>query len=162
MKRLICLALSMLLLCGCGIMGERIKEPVTFYYVRGDYHRNMESVIVSEDREAAGHKDDLPYLLALYSMGPSTDGFVSPFPKNTRIIPTEHTEAGIVLSLSDVPESRTDAEFTLAGACLSLTCMELTDASQITVISGDRSVTINTDNLIMMETGHQRKLEEFK
>ena len=152
--------LTMLLLSGCSITGERIKDPVTFYYVRGDYRKNMESVIVSEEREAAGHKDDLPYLLALYSMGPSTDGLKSPFPKNTRIIPTEHTAAGIVLSLSEIPDSMTDAEFTLAGACLALTCMELTEAPQITVVSGERNVTINADNLIMLETGHQRQLEE--
>ena len=162
MKRLICLMLALLLLTGCSITGERIKDPVTFYYVRGDYRKNMESVIVSEEREAAGHMDDLPYLLALYSMGPSTDGLKSPFPKNTRIIPTEHTAAGIVLSLSEIPESMTDAEFTLAGACLALTCMELTDVPQVTVLCGDRSLTIREDNLLLYSSADQELEEETK
>ena len=105
---------------------------------------------------------DLPYLLALYSMGPSKEGLLSPFPASIRIIPTEHTEAGIVLSLSEAPDSMTDAEYTLASACLALTCMELTDATQITIISGSRSITINTENLLLFETGRQKQLEVGK
>ena len=162
MKRLICLILAMLLLSGCGVFGERIKDPVTFYYIRSDYQKDMASVIASETRETSGHRDDLPYLLALYSMGPSKEELRSPFLPTTQILPTEHTAAGIVLSLSEVPDSMADAEYTLASACLALTCMELTNASQITVVCGDRSVTINTENLMLFETGHERQLEEMK
>lgn len=162
MKRLICILLPLLLFSGCGVIGDRVKDPVTFYYIRENYQKDMEDVIASEIREAAGHRDDLPYLLALYSMGPSEKGLYSPFPDNTRIIPTEHTESGIVVSLSDIPESMTDAEFTLASVCLAMTCMELTDADQITVISAARSVTINNDNLLMHETVEQKTMEESK
>lgn len=162
MKRLISLVLALLLLSGCGIIGERIKDPVTFYYIRADYQKDMGEVIVSEIREASGHKDDLPYLLALYSMGPASDDLQAPFPANIRILPTEHTDAGIVLSLSDTLENMTDAEYTLGSACLALTCMELTNASQITVVSGGRSITINRDNIVTFETGHQKQVEETK
>lgn len=162
MKRLISLVLALLLLSGCGIIGERIKDPVTFYYIRADYQKDMGEVIVSEIREASGHKDDLPYLLALYSMGPASDDLQAPFPANIRILPTEHTDAGIVLSLSDTLENMTDAEYTLGSACLALTCMELTNASQITVVSGDRSITINRDNIVTFETAHQKQVEETK
>jgi hypothetical protein len=162
MKRLISLVLALLLLSGCGIIGERIKDPVTFYYIRADYQKDMGEVIVSEIREASGHKDDLPYLLALYSMGPASDDLQAPFPANIRILPTEHTDAGIVLSLSDTLENMTDAEYTLGSACLALTCMELTNASQITVVSGGRSITINRDNIVTFETAHQKQVEETK
>lgn len=162
MKRLICLILPLLFLTGCSIIGERIKDPVTFYYIHAEYQKDMRPVISSEIREASGHRDDLPYLLALYSMGPSDEDLKAPFPANTRITPTEHTEAGIVLSISGSLESLTDAQYTLGSACLALTCMELTDSSQITVISGDRSVTINKDNIMALETGHQRQLEGSK
>lgn len=162
MKRLICLTLALLLLSGCSFVGERVKDPVRFYYIREDYQRNLEEVIASEIREASGHRDDLPYLLALYSMGPSEKGLYLPFPANVHIIPTEHTEAGIVLSISEVSDSMTDAEYTLASACLAMTCMELTQASQITVICAERAVTINQENLMMFETAHQKTTEEMK
>lgn len=159
MKRLICIMLSLLFLSGCGILGDRIKDPVTFYYVTEDYQRDMDSVIGSEIREASGHRYDLPYLLALYSMGPSEEDLKSPLPANTRITPTEHTEAGIVLSISGQLDTMTDAEFTLAGTCLAMTFMEITDTTQITVTYEDRNITINTQNVMTVETGHQRQPE---
>ena len=36
-----------------------------------------------------------------------------------------------------------DAEFSLACACLTMTCLEFTDAESVTVISGSRSVTMD-------------------
>ena len=159
MKRLMCIIFSLLFLSGCGILGERIKEPVTFYYVTVDYQKNMDSVIGSEVREASGHRYDLPYLLALYSMGPSDEDLKAALPSNTRITPTEHTEAGIVLSISGQLDTMTDAEFTLASTCLAMTFMEITDTTQVTVISEGRRVTINTENVMTFETGHQRQPE---
>ena len=44
----------------------------------------------------------------------------------------------------------TDAEYTLASACLAMTCMELIDTEQVTVMCGERSVTINAENLLMI------------
>ena len=163
MKRMISMVLLLcIFLSGCGIFSERIKEPVTFYYIREDYPKDMGNVIASEHREAAGHKGDLPYLLALYTMGPSTEGLRSPFTENTKIIPTEHTESGVVLSISGSTETMTDAEYTLASACLAMTCMELANASQITVVCNDRSVTINHDNLILYVAMEPQNLEETK
>lgn len=150
MKRLIGLIMIFcLLLSGCSVLGERIKEPVTFYYVRDNYQKNMDQVIVAEVREAAGHRDDLPYLLALYSMGPSREDSKSPFAKNTRIVPVTRTESSMELSLSDSVLALTEAEFTLASSCIAMTCMELTNVQQVTVICADRRITIKKDNLML-------------
>ena len=150
MKRMICmLVLFSLLVSGCGILGSRIKDPVTFYYIREDYQKDMGPVIAAEDRETSGRERDLPYLLALYSMGPSTEGLRSPFPRSTRITLTEHTEAGIVLNLSEPHQAVSDAEFTLAAACLAMTCTELSDTTRVTVVCGDRTVTIEPENLLL-------------
>lgn len=163
MKRLICLLLiSCLCLTGCSMAGEWIKEPVTFYYVRESYQKDMEPVIASEVREASGHRNDLPYLLALYSMGPSTENLKSPVPRNTKIVPTERTDDSIVLSLSEAVLAMNDADFTLASACIALTCMELIDIQQVTVICGDKTITIQEDNLLLYNTLIEEPQEETK
>jgi len=150
MKRLIGLMLlCSLLLTGCNSMGERVKEPVNFYYIRQDYQEDMGDVISPEVREASGHRYDLPYLLALYSMGPSSTGLASPFPVNTTILPVEHADEGLVLSIMNEIQTMTDAEYTVASVCLAMTCFEIIEAEQITVVCGDRSVTIRKDNLLM-------------
>ena len=150
MKRFVCLILLFsMLLSGCHVLQGRIKEPVTFYYVSQNYQENMGQVIVSEVREAAGHRYDLPYLLALYSMGPTSEGLVSPFPKNTKMTLNTCADNSMELSLSDSALILTDAEFTLAGACIAKTCMELTDVEQVTIICGDRKITIRNNNLLL-------------
>lgn len=162
MKRVISLLLLFsLLLAGCS-MGERIKEPVTFYYVRQNYQTEMGNVVDEEVREAAGHRYDLPYLLALYSMGPSSNGLVSPFPRNTMILPVEHSDDGLVLSILDEIPDMTEAEYTLASACLAKTFMGIIDVEQITVVCGDRSITLHADNLLINTTSRAKLPEESK
>lgn len=149
MKRIFCLILPIcLLLCGCG---ERIKEPVTFYYLRSAYQEDMSDVIASEEREAGGHREDLAYLLALYLMGPSEEGLESPLPKGTKIFTVSETDEGILLHISDTTETLTDLQYSLACACLSMTCLELTDAPQVTIASGERSVTMSHDTLTLYD-----------
>lgn len=149
MTRLISMILVFcLLLSGCSFMGERIKEPVTFYYVRENYQKDMQQVIGSEIREASGHRDDLSYLLVLYSMGPASDELQSLLPRNTTIQLTEYLDDSITLSLSENAAAMTDANFTLAGACLSLTCMEISDIRQVTLVCADRNITIRKDQLL--------------
>ena len=163
MKRLICLILIFtLFLSGCSIAGEWIKEPVTFYYIRRNYQKDMEPVMGSETREAAGHRQDLAYLLALYSMGPSAEELQATLPRNTTIFLTEHTDTLLELTLSDQAVSMPEADFTLASACIALTCMELTDVQQVTILCGDRYITIRKDHLLLDYSILQKPQEETK
>lgn len=149
MKRLtIMLILLSTLLCGCG---ERLKEPVTFYYIRSGYEADMSAVLDSEEREASGHRDDLSYLMALYLMGPAEEDLQSPVPPGTSIFSAKQTGSIVTLHLSDTSDSMTDAQFTLACSCLTLTCLELTEAEYVTINSGDRSVTMNADMLLLQD-----------
>ncbi len=163
MKRLFChILIVVLFLSGCSIVGERIKEPVTFYYVRKDYQKDMGNVIGSEVREASGHKGDLSYLLALYSIGPSTEELQSPLPRNTKIVQTERTDISITLSLSDGVLTMSDADFTLASTCIAMTCMELTSVQQVTLSCEDRSITIQENNLLLYSSTQKIQQEETK
>jgi len=151
-RKILCLILSLsILLSGCGFFGERIKEPVTFYYLCGNYQEDLCCVIVSEEREASGHLGDLSYLLALYLMGPTNDEYVSPLPAGTRI--TSQIDAGhILLELPDTSHALSDIEFSLACACLTLTCLEITNAEDVTVLSGDRIKTMSRNTLTLHDT----------
>lgn len=161
MKRMICLIMVFgMLLSGCSMAGERIKEPVTFYYVREDYQKDMGTVIGSEVREAAGHRNDLSYLLALYSMGPATEDLRSPLPRNTKIILMEHTGDSILIDLSESALKMTDADFTLASACIAMTCMELANITSVTVACADRNIIIREDNLLLHNSLVQNTQEE--
>ena len=162
MKRLVCLLMLLsLLLSGCGANGERIKEPVTFYYPRAEYEYGSQgSVIGSEEREASGHRNELSYLLAIYLLGPSSDELVSSIPGSASILSIEQNAASITMEFTDTSLSMTDAEYSLACACLSMTCMELTDAKRVTIRSGPRSVTMNRDNLILYDSITSESTEE--
>ena len=163
MKRFSCLVCVLcLLLSGCTFVGERIKEPITFYYVNDNYQKDMEQVIISEEREAAGHIGDISYLLALYSMGPATEDLSYPLPRNTRILLTAREGGSVTLNLSDHAATITDAQFTLASACIALTCMELTDVQQVSIVCADKDITIRKDNLLLFSSMVQEPQEETK
>ncbi len=157
MKRLLCLTLGLcLLLPGCG---ERLKEPVTFYYLRANYqYGSADGVIASEEREASGHRENLSYLLALYLMGPADEELSAPLPKSTRVLSAERSGHAVILELSD--KELTDAEFTLACACLTLTCLEMVGGETVTVTIGAHTATMSRDSLTLYDSSAEAATEE--
>ncbi len=162
MKRFFTLTLlMMLLLCGCSFSGERIKEPVNFYYLRNEFeYRASDAVIAPEEREASGHRDNLSYLLALYRMGPSREDLRLPFPEGTAMLMMNHTEDEVKLALGTNAQSMSDAEFSLACACLTLTCTELSDVERVTISNGQRSLTMTRDTIALMDTSMIEQTED--
>ena len=149
MKRLTALLLLFaLFLSGCG---NELKEPVTFYYLSSNYEEDMSSAIDSERREAAGHRDDLMYLMALYLMGPADEDLHAPLPGDTTVQAAEMHGTNVTITLSDVSDSMTDFQFTVACSCLTLTCLDITEATNVTIISGDRSITLDANDLLLSD-----------
>ena len=153
MKRLICtlLAASLLLslLSGCG---QEMKEPVIFYYRKDAYEEKMVSPIAGEEREVAGHRDNLKYLLTFYLMGPISQELASPLPQGTQLQSINQSSEDLTIEISDTASTLSDSAFSLACACLSMTCMGLTNAEAVTVVSGSRSLTLDKDNLLLSDT----------
>ena len=148
MKRLISIFLAVLLLSGCT---EQLKEPVSFYYIRSGYEEDMSNIVGVERREASGHRGDLSYLMALYFMGPADEELLAPLPGNTNMLSVALNGSQVVLQLSDTADSVSNAQFTVACACLTLTCLELTGAETVTIISGTRSVTLDEERLLLRD-----------
>lgn len=151
MKRALLLILVFsLLLSGCSFFGQRIKEPVTFYYLCSQYQEELCCVIASEQREASGHTGDLPYLLALYSMGPADEEMVSPLPVRAQITSTQE-ESHVFLEWENSGFPLSDVDFSLACACLTLTCLGITEAQTVTIRCGDREKTLSRDSLTLSD-----------
>lgn len=154
MKRLVYLLLTCcFFLCGCQLVGERLKDPVTFFYVKTEYdYFTQNGIIAGEPREASGHRDDLSYLLALYMMGPAEEELESPLPRGVMLYSAEQTADGIILNISNHESTMSDADFSLSCACLSLTCFDITDTQSVTVISGTRTITMDRDIIALYDS----------
>ena len=154
MKRLLsCILVAILLLSGCGTSAERVRDPVTFYYMRANPEtlRNGEDLFVGEVREAAGHRQDLSYLMALYLIGPTAEGLCSPIPRGTKISEVTIEESALHITMSDTEKAMTDIEYALACTCLSMTFLELTSAQSVTITSGERSITMDRSTLVLAD-----------
>ena len=129
-----------------------MKEPVTFYYQIAKYQENMVSPIAGEEREVAGYRDNLKYLLTFYLMGPISQELASPLPQGTQLQSINQSSEELTIEISDTASTLSDSAFSLACACLSMTCMGLTNAAAVTVVSGSRSLTLDKDNLLLSDT----------
>ena len=148
MKQRILIFLSMLLLLSLTACG--IHDNVDFYYCRTNFiYNSQNSAISKETRDVTGHTEDLPYLLALYLVGPLDENLQSPFPVNTRLINVTQEGSTLILQLSRQADMLNDSDFSLACACLTMTCIEISEASDVTIICEDRTVTMNRDLLIL-------------
>ena len=153
MKRYICMVLILtLFLSGCAGMQEKKDDTVTFYYIRSEYRYGTDSdIIVGEERDYAGSRTSLSYLMAMYLMGPAEEELATPLPAGTRIHQSEIENGIVKLHLSNNADTLSPEEFTLACACLTLTCLDITDAKAVTVICSDRSLTMNRDALTLFD-----------
>lgn len=145
-KHVVILLLFSLLLSGCSFFGHRIMEPVTFYYLQANYtYGRNPGLIASEQREASGHLGDLSYLLALYLLGPAEEDHLSPLPPDTQITNVKYRGDTVSLNLIVSDDTLTEPELTLAYACLTLTCLDITDAQQVKITYQDQAVTMTRD-----------------
>lgn len=148
-----------------GLPLEESSDSVTFYYARKDYAYAKDSgAFGSETREVGRRKTDLTYLLALYLDGPMDQNLKTPFPgNNIQEVQTLTIDQGTVtITLADMGVGMRDSEFTLSCACLSKTCLEISDAQKVKITSGERSVTMTRDNLIFFDesTWEEEKVTE--
>jgi len=142
------LILFSILLPGCGV-----KEQALFYYCNTEFlHDTQDSVIVSEKRDISAHSGDLPFLISLYLMGPLEKEYVSPFPAGVKLIDTQISADSLTITLDEI-NNLSDYEYTLACACMALTCMELSAVKMVTVTSGDRTITIDPNMLTLYDSG---------
>lgn len=161
MKRISCVILICLVLftsCSQPESNRNLQDSVDFYYLRTELsYNNADGVITAEKREAAGKQDDLKYLMELYIQGPTTEHLKSPFPKNLRLIDVKVLGDTVFVKLSNRFATLTDTDLTLACACLTKTCLSLTEANQVTIsadtqaLDGSQSITLSENDLLLLD-----------
>ena len=149
MKRLIAVFLLIaLILCGCSS-----KTTAPFYYCRANFQEEpLESIIDCEGRDIAGHEHQLDFLISLYLMGPSNKDFVCPFPADVQLKETHVSGTQLTVTLTDM-NTVSDSRFTIASACMALTCFEISNCETVTVRSGKRTITMNSSMLTLHDSG---------
>jgi ABC-type oligopeptide transport system substrate-binding subunit len=160
MKKWICLLLTLGLCCSLVACGnqEQVQSPVDYYYPRTNYTSgSTDSILASEVREAAGHEDDLDYLIKQYLKGPVSPLLRSPFPSGTKLIRMEQNGDTLTIILDSTFAQLTGLDLTIACASLSKTCMALSGATTVQIsadgptLDGERSIIISADSLVLMD-----------
>lgn len=128
------------------------SDSMDFYYVRSHYqYGKPQGVICAESRDVTGHAQDLPYLMALYLSGPLDEGLSSPFPRGTRLVNLYAQDNALFVELSPPAGSASSADFTLSSSCLALTFLYFSNVDQVTVTSGENTITLNPENLLLYD-----------
>ena len=155
MKRFVCMICVLLLCTLCCSCSSSDGNDVTFYYSRTPeqyQYFESDSVFQKEYRNLSNHRNDLKYVISLYLTGPTEEGLAIPFSKSTKLLSVQHNEDSVLIELSDHTRALTDSEFTLACAGLTLTCMDFISCREVTVISGERSITMDSENILLFDT----------
>lgn len=153
MKRaLLPFLLAALLLSGCTRRSIALIAPVEFYYPCAEYeYGEPDGVIGSESVDATFYSEDLDYLLGVYLLGPAVEDLKNPFAPGTSLVRLDRRDDSITVFLSSEPRSQSDLSFSLGCTCLSMTVLELTDANQITVRSGPRTLTTTRNEIALLD-----------
>ena len=155
MKKMTALLLLMaLLLCGCGERNTAFTDTVTFYYPRADIiYGSADGVIAPEEREASISGNPLEQNLSSYLSGPKAEGLENPFPPGTMLLSLRQEEGELTVVLSDAFFAMDGIELTVACASLAKTCFSLTEATEMTLCSGDNEerITINRESFLYFD-----------
>ena len=127
-------ALLLVLMSGCKNAEDSTHS---FYYIRTQdtiAFGQSDALVAPVKRQISDQSADLDYLLRLYFEGPTEEGFVSPFPAGTRLIQVSREDGKLLLEVSGQFSQLEDIRLTLAGACLSATCYDLTGTETVEVL----------------------------
>ena len=158
MKKLIAVILSVVIslaFSGCILSTDDPENTTTLYYIRSEYqYYGSDNVIVGEERIVVSRTDTFDQLMELYLVGPLDDGLIAPLPKDTQLIDIQEYSGLLEITLSDTEIALSDSEFSLACVCIGKTIMESSDIIQVTVSSGERSMTVNRTNYLLVDEIH--------
>ena len=128
-------------------------EHTLFYYLRSEetiLYGEPDGLIAPLSRELTG-SGQLDTTLQLYMEGPNEENFRSPFPKGTYLLSTIQRDDMLVVVLSREFSTLSGIHLTLAGACLTATCHDLTGLTRVQVRSGEHIYDFNLNDFVFLD-----------
>ena len=159
MKRFLALMLtaaSILSLCACS-KAPSYERPVSFYYPVSEMQYDATGSAISPEVREGKDLTSLESTLELYLNGPQDSAYTDPFPQGLRIQDIDSIESTLYLTFSDELGKLSGMDLTVACCCITLTCLELTNASNIFIqaesvlLGGEKSITMNRDCLLLLD-----------
>ena len=157
MKRLLVLLLmAAMLLSGCSLFSSGKQQPVLYYYQTANFRLGQSNgAIAAEERDGTGHITDLNYLLRLYLTGPLTENLISPFPADVQLTGVRTGQNKVTVNLTGDPGSLSPTQKTIACACLTLTCLDLTEEESVMIFWGDEIISMDRSVLTLFDSSAQ-------
>ena len=159
MKRFICLAIAVILLlslCGCK---SEANKTVSFYYCRKPdsyLYGKPNSVIVAEERD---YSANLAYMLALYFSGPLDENLTIPLPSSCRLVSVKKEDTRVLVQLTGINDIQSQVDQSVAYACITLTCLELTGAESVVISTDKQSVTLDRSSILLFDENFSANTE---
>ena len=162
-KVLLILLVLSLLLCGCTNPDYGFKKPLKFYYplINPDYGMGS-SYIQPEIREGATISGGLKDILNLYLKGPKDlTTYSYPFQYNTQVHAISRDTTTLDITLTRGFATYTGLPLTIACACITMTCLELTDVKTVrirafdTTLDGAQYIEMNAETLLLIDLGKE-------
>ena len=148
MKRVICLLLTLLLLC-C-LYGCDQEAEIHFFYSRIEVQYGIsDGVIASEPRSIETDGRDLSYLLKLYLEGPISQELRSPFPRGTSLEALIQEDSIIVITLTEPFDELQNMDYMIACTCIASTCFGLTEADTVTIKTDVSTLTLSRESVVL-------------
>lgn len=161
MKKLTALILLFMLLTGligCDRSPE-FEQPLNFYYQNIDLSYDETCTAVLPETREGAQLHSTQEILNLYFAGPVSDSLATPFPAGLRLVSCQLDGKNLYLTVSDELAALSGMELTMACCCITLTCLSITDAENVTIqaesamLGNQETITMNKDALLMLDPG---------
>ena len=164
MKKILCLILAictLLLLCGCTSKDEPMLEPANFYYRNSQISYETSSGLISPQvTEIAHHNGNLINILDAYLKGPTNSEHYHTFPSGTQLVSLDIKDSNAKIQLSNDFARLSGIHLSISCACLSMTVMELTGATSVTIstvsttLDGNQSITMDMQSILLFDSSY--------
>ena len=123
-KSLLCLLLATaLLLCGCSKNYD--NTSCAFYYPYEQAHYSQQDGVIGSHTESVANGRDYKSILNRYLQGPTTNGFVNPFPAGSAVISVTLDGNNATITINSSLAALKEIELSIACACLVNTVFSL-------------------------------------